>query len=236
MSPLDLYGAALHGDPARLRYDDGRTLPLDVRRWVAERAPGDSTLLARCGSATLDVGCGPGRLTSALLSRGIACTGVDVAPVAVALARARGAAVLHASFCDPVLDGTRWSTVLLADGNIGIGGDPVALLRRAASLLQEDGRVVVELDPPAVPTRRVRVRLETGTTSSTWFPWAHVSATDTDAVALPAGLRVAERWAAAGRHFAALGRTQTATVPAAVPTAVPLTLAAAVPAAERRVA
>ena len=220
MSPLDLYGAALHGDPARLRYADGRTLPLDVRRWTADRAPGDAALLARCGSATLDVGCGPGRLASALLSAGVACTGVDVAPDAVALARARGAEVLHASFCDPVLDGTRWSTVLLADGNIGIGGDPVALLRRAARLLQDDGRVVVELDPPSARTRRVRVRLEAGTTSSSWFPWAHVSAVDADAVALPAGLHVAERWTAASRHFAALGRAvPAAALPPAVPTA-----------------
>ena len=214
MSPLDLYGAALHGHPARLRHEDGRTLALDVPRWTADRAPGDAALLSRCGSATLDVGCGPGRLTGALQSAGVPCTGVDVAPVAVAVARARGADVLHASFGDPRLDGTRWSTVLLADGNIGIGGDPVALLRRAARLLHDDCRVVVELDPPATATRPVRVRLEAGRASSTWFRWAHVGADDADAVALPAGLGVAERWASAGRYFVALARPSPAASPA----------------------
>ena len=131
MSPLELYGAALHGDPARLRYADGAGCRSTSRAGSRPRHPATPPCSARCGSATLDVGCGPGRLARALLAAGIACTGVDVAPAAVALARARGAEVLHASVHDPVLDGTRWSTVLLADGNIGIGGDPVALLRRA---------------------------------------------------------------------------------------------------------
>ena len=206
MSPLDVYGAALHGAPARVRYSDGRCRPLDTPTWTAAAAPGDDALLARCGSATLDVGCGPGRLVHALARAGVDATGVDLAPAAVALARARGAEVLHADVHDPVLDGTRWSTVLLADGNIGIGGDPAALLRRAAALLTADGAVVVELDPPRTPTGRVRVRLESGTHRSPWFPWAHVAADGVDEVALPAGLQVVEAWSDAGRHFAALSR------------------------------
>ncbi len=206
MNPLDVYGAALHAGAARVRYDDGNTLPLDVARYVSAEAPGDAELLARCGSATLDVGCGPGRLVHALLAAGVACTGVDVAPVAVDLARARGAQVLQASVHDAVLDGTRWSTVLLADGNIGIGGDPVALLRRAASLLSPEGRVVVELEPPSTSTRRVQVRLETPGRISTWFPWAHVAAGDAEDIALPAGLHAVETWEASGRHFVALAR------------------------------
>ncbi|MCW2606774.1 MAG: Methyltransferase type 11 [Frankiales bacterium] len=206
MSPLELYGEALRAGAARVRYADGVARPRDVQRYVAADAPGDAELLARCGSATLDVGCGPGRLARALLAAGVVCTGVDVAPVAVDLARARGAQVLHASVHDPVLDGTRWSTVLLADGNIGIGGDPVNLLRRAAALLAPEGHVVVELDPPSSPSRRVQVRLETSGRASSWFPWAHVAADDVDAVALPAGLRALEAWEASGRHFVALGR------------------------------
>ncbi len=205
-APTDVYGQALHGSDVRIRYADGATLPLDAPRWVRAELPGDDELLSRCGSATLDVGCGPGRLARALLAGGIACTGVDVAPAAVELARARGAQVLHASVHDPLLDATRWSTVLLADGNIGIGGDPVGLLRRARDLLSEDGHVVLELDPPTTSTRRVRVRLEAGTSASSWFPWAHVSAADLDAVALGAGLQTVEAWSAVGRHFAVLAR------------------------------
>jgi SAM-dependent methyltransferase len=203
-SPSAVYGAALQGRATGLRYRDGRLRPLDVPRWTSATSPGDAELLARCGSATLDVGCGPGRLVCALLAAGVACTGVDVAPAAVALARSRGAEVLHASVHDPLLDGTRWSTVLLADGNIGIGGDPVALLRRARALLAPGGRVVVELDPPTARTARVQVRLEARDAASRWFAWAHVAADDLPAVAARADLTPDETWSAAGRHFAAL--------------------------------
>ena len=42
-----------------------------------------------------------------------------------------------------------WDTVLLADGNIGIGGDPAALLRRCAQmLLDAAGRIVCDLSDP----------------------------------------------------------------------------------------
>ncbi len=204
MNPLDVYGVALRGSGARLRYTDGHSATLDVAGWVSPQLPGDDALLARCGSATLDVGCGPGRLARALLSSGIACTGVDVAPVAVELARARGAEVLHASVHDPLLDGTRWSTVLLADGNIGIGGDPAALLRRSRDLLSPGGRVVVELEPPTARTRQVRVRLESAGQTSRWFAWAHVAVPDVREVALAAGLAPVETWTGAGRWFAAL--------------------------------
>ena len=50
----------------------------------------------------------------------------------------------------------RWDTVLLADGNIGIGGDPLALLRRAAELLHPGGRVVVDLAEPGTGVRSMR--------------------------------------------------------------------------------
>ncbi|MDP9442781.1 MAG: hypothetical protein M3P34_11540, partial [Actinomycetota bacterium] len=55
----------------------------------------------------------------------------------------------------------RWATALLIDGNIGIGGDPVALLRRVAELLRPAGVVLVELDAPGAPTEVVTVRMST---------------------------------------------------------------------------
>ena len=210
-SPLELYGEDLltvttGPQPSTwLRYDDGRATVLDLPRWSAPAAGADGALLDRCTGPALDLGCGPGRLTRALVERGLECLGVDVAPVAVALARTGGTPVLHASVFDAVLDGTRWSTVLLADGNVGIGGDPAALLRRCRSLLADDGQLLVELDAPGCPTRQVRVRVESrsGRTSS-WFPWAHVGVDDVDRVAAGTGLARAEVWHVAGRWFAAL--------------------------------
>ena len=94
--------------------------------------------------------------------------------------------------------------MLLADGNVGIGGDPAALLARCRDLIGATGRVLVELDPPGTGLRADRVRLEHGAQRGSWFDWAHVGV---DAVAEPAaqaGLRVAETWERAGRSFAAL--------------------------------
>ena len=54
----------------------------------------------------------------------------------------------------------RWRTALLLDGNVGIGGAPVALLRRTRELLAPGGAALVELDPPGAPTVRTRVRIE----------------------------------------------------------------------------
>ncbi len=178
---------------------------MDLPRWTQAPDAADAALLDRCTDPTLDLGCGPGRLTRALVGRGRSCLGVDMAPVAVALARTGGMPVLHASAFDAVLDDTRWATVLLADGNIGIGGDAVALLRRCRGLLLPAGQVLVELDPPGRPTRTVRVRIESsrGRTSS-WFPWAHVGVDDIGAVAAEAGLGTPELWQLAGRWFARL--------------------------------
>src|SRR5204863_7462240 len=86
--------------------------------------------LAAMAAPVLDVGCGPGRLVVGLARRGAVALGVDPAPAAVALARGRGAAVLQRSVFDPLPGHGRWRTIVLADGNIGIGGDPVRLLRR----------------------------------------------------------------------------------------------------------
>jgi len=46
------------------------------------------------------------------------------------------------------IGGGRWAHVLLADGNVGIGGDVVALLRRCAELVRPGGTVVVEVERP----------------------------------------------------------------------------------------
>jgi hypothetical protein len=98
----------------------------------------------------------------------------------------------------------RWGTVLLLDGNVGIGGDPERLLRRVARLLTPGGRALVETEPPATRTRAVRARLETGSGAGAWFGWAVVGADAVGPLGAAAGLRHVETFVAGGRWFAEL--------------------------------
>lgn len=201
----DLYGATLRRrGPLLLRDAAGTARPLPLHVWLGPAGPVDERVLARARGPVLDVGCGPGRHVHALARRGVLAVGVDVSPVAVALARGRGATVLEASIFGRLPGAGSWRTALLLDGNIGIGGRPEALLGRLVALLAPDGVVLVELEPPGSGVVCGRVRLEDGQATSDWFAWARVGV---DAIATPAGaagLRVAARWHDEGRWFAAL--------------------------------
>jgi SAM-dependent methyltransferase len=216
--PTDLYAAALRSmaersmaEPAGLRhwyarYEDGprRSLTEALRRWCGTADATDLDLLARAPGAVLDLGCGPGRLVIELGRQGRQAAGVDTSRVAVRLARKAGATALCRSMFAPLPGEGAWDSVLLADGNIGIGGDPVTLLRRCRDLIGAAGRVLVELDPPGTGMRADRVRLERGGQRGHWFAWAHVGADAIEGPAADAGLRVEETWQRAGRSFAAL--------------------------------
>ncbi|MFC4912330.1 methyltransferase domain-containing protein [Actinomadura gamaensis] len=179
--------------------ESGGRRPLPVRDWLRLR-PGDEGMLARSTGPVLDVGSGPGRLTVALTERGVLALGIDIAPTAVAMTVAAGGPALVGDVFAQVPGSGLWQTILLADGNIGIGGDPSALLRRLAQLLAPEGRILAEVNAPGVPSRREHVRLRHGETVGPWFPWAQVAADD-----LPqCGLTVSERWEEATRCFVAL--------------------------------
>ena len=104
------------------------------------------------------------------------------------------------SIFDPLPAEGRWRSVLVFDGNIGIGGDPAALAARARELLAHGGVAIVEVEPPGAPSRRMEVRIEADGQQSTWFPWARVSADDISGVLLDGGLlaegveQLGDRW------------------------------------------
>ena len=212
-SPVDMYQdglrAAARGRSGgwRVRYGDGSARPLALAAWSGGPRPGDDTLLGRCVGPTIDVGCGPGRLTAALGARGVPTLGIDIAGQAVALCRARGGAALRRDVFGAVPGVGRWAHVLLADGNLGIGGDPAALLRRCAELVGPQGTVLCETDPPGTPLRRVRIRIEPPRgPGSGWFRWAHLGPATLAELAAPAGLEPSGRWWSAGRWFSELRR------------------------------
>lgn len=174
--------------PTRLRGDDGTVIELDVARWSAPADALERRRLDRVTGPVLDLGCGPGRLVVALAERGVPALGIDASPVAVAQALDRRALALVRSVFDPLPGSGRWRTALLFDGNIGIGGDPHRLLRRARELVGRRGRLLVETAEPGRPLRRFPARVERGPVVSDWFPWAVVGAAELARLAPAAGL------------------------------------------------
>lgn len=191
------FDVAMRARSCWLELVTGERIELPVERWRSASDPSDEMMLAHCAGPALDVGCGPGRLAAELMSRGVPVLGVDTSPVAIKLTLKRGAIALRRNVFDHIPGEGRWRSVLLADGNVGIGGDPVRLLARVRELLSGHGNALVEVEPPGCGVQLRPVRLN-GT--GQWFPWAWLGADAVETVADEAGLQV--RWiASAGRRW-----------------------------------
>jgi SAM-dependent methyltransferase len=209
---VDMFGAALiqaasmRGSAGSLRVvdRDGEELPLALGRYLGEVAAEESSVLDRTIAPVLDVGCGAGRHVVALSRRGVAAVGLDISPVAVRLARERGARAIEGSIFDSVPGSGTWGSALLLDGNIGIGGVPERLLARLGELLCPSGVILVEVEPYGVRTGTLSVALETDEARSEYFRWARLSIDGLPALAAAAGFSVREHWQLAGRWFAVL--------------------------------
>lgn len=196
-----VFAQALQGEPCAVVGLDPEPRVLPMHQWSSEADSEDRALLALCEGATIDIGCGPGRLTSALARAGQVALGIDVVHEAVGQTLSRGGSALLRDVYDELPGEGRWHTALLADGNVGIGGDPIALLRRVREVIDPRGRIVVEVHGPGTISRTVWARLESATVRSRPFRWSVLSMDDVDDVAAQTGLRVTtvqslgERWA-----------------------------------------
>lgn len=207
LCPRAAFDAALNGHVCDVVRFGGSTVRLPAERWLGPPDPVDhELLLSRCLGPTLDVGCGPGRLTAALLARGTVALGIDMSDVAVRRTIARGATALQRDVFGAIPGAGRWHHVLLADGNVGIDGDPVRLLRRALELVCSGGTVVAELARPGVGLRRERLRLRVQGRTSGGFDWAHVGADVADSLAAVTGSELIELDRMDGRWVAVLRR------------------------------
>jgi SAM-dependent methyltransferase len=207
MSVAALFDAAFRNVTAgraatfTVRHPAGGMHRFEPEQWCRDAIPGDRTLLEPCTGPTLDVGCGPGRLAAALAAGGTPALGIDASPAAVRLARARGATALCRNVFGSLPGAGRWRHVLLADGNVGIGGDPRRLLARCRGLLGPGGRIHAELAPPGTPSWSGHTAVAG---SGVRLPWAVLSLDDLAAPAAAAGLRVLDTRTEAGRWFATL--------------------------------
>ena len=196
-----VFARALRGQQCQVvevdGYAEARLLP--VGDWVRPADGADQLLLDRCVGPTLDIGCGPGRLSERLADLGHVVLGIDVVPEAVRQTVGRGAVALRRNVFETLPGEGRWHAALLADGNIGIGGDPVSLLRRVRQLLDPRGRVVAEVAPPGSGLRTAWAVLTCGEERSRPFRWSVVGVDAIGGLAAEAGLTATTTYRSAGR-------------------------------------
>ncbi|HEY8308069.1 MAG TPA: DUF2064 domain-containing protein [Lapillicoccus sp.] len=211
-SPATLFDAALSGVPVEIRVADGKEHAagflgagmLDATPW-GRLTEADEVVVSRCEGPVLDIGCGPGRFVEALACAGIPALGVDLSREAVRQTRGRGGFALLRDVHDRVPGEGRWGTVLLADGNIGIGGDPLTLLRRCRAVLRPGAVALVETSPDRGHDIRTTVTLH-----GPWgrrshpVPWAVLGSAAVVDLAASAGFVAVEEWNVSGRAFVML--------------------------------
>jgi SAM-dependent methyltransferase len=167
-----IYQALLEGREAQeiMERDDGLIYcgdPADYfapyRRWPAVEKRAMRAVRGR----VLDAGCGAGRVSLYLQSRGHAVVAIDESPLAVEVAQRRGGA--HAAVQSlATLDGSQgmFDTILVLRNNFGLvgrEGSAAQFLRRLASITTERGRIITDsVDPQRIGDPAFRMYRTTG--------------------------------------------------------------------------
>ena len=174
---------------------------LDLREWARPADHVERAVLGNIVGPVLEIGCGPGRLVAALAEAGTPALGIDVTPLALELAAQHGAPIMARSIFERVPGEGRWPSVLLVDGSIGIGGDPVVLLRRVRQVLAPRGVALVEVLGPGFAASLGHARIERDAGCFSSIPWATLGIDHVDEVAVCAGFALERVHCIGGRWF-----------------------------------
>lgn len=178
------------GDPADYfaPYSSWPTHEKRAMRWVRGRV--------------LDVGCGAGRAALALQDKSHEVVAIDESPLAVEVARKRGARDVRALALADVDESLgRFDTVLILRNNFGLAGkdeEARRLLRRLLALTSDRGRIVTDSVDPARLDRAQRdaagqqFRLRFESYSSPWFRYAMLAPDAVEPLVEGTGWRVAK--------------------------------------------
>lgn len=206
--PSAPYDEALRaGTDLILHRDDDTKSVLPVIRWLQGPDAVDDAVLRDAVGPVLDVGCGPGRMLRSAAHAGLTAIGIDTEKAATDIARREGHDVITGSVFDALPEDRLFGTVLLLDGNIGIGGDPRALMARCRDLLAPDGSLTIETHPDRFRSKSFLAYL-TGVNGnrSDFFFWAEVGTIPLLRLAESVGLRPVRGWTNQGRTFQHLQR------------------------------
>jgi SAM-dependent methyltransferase len=135
--------------------DDGCVFTGDARYYLAPFRkwwPQERRAMRFVRGRVLDLGCGAGRVSLHLQNRGLDVVGLDVSPLAVEVARGRGAVDARVgTVATAVKDGELFDTILLLGNNVGLLAGEVkgrSLLRRLAQLTTHEGRILAGSHDP----------------------------------------------------------------------------------------
>ncbi len=185
-----------------LRSPLGDEVRLPVGRFFNAADASDRALLATVTGPVLDVGCGPGRIPAALSADGVDALGIDISARVIDQARRNGAqATLCCALSGALPRVGEWETILLLDGNIGIGGNPVALISRFVQALSPTGFLLVELDPHHSGWESFMARFDFPSGLGPPFEWAIVGADGLGELCALAGCSFSEPFEISGRLF-----------------------------------
>lgn len=174
----------------------------DVSNWCSDANLLERSLVCSLQGPLLDVGCGPGRMLAAARSVGMPALGIDTSFEAVNRARGHGDRAIQQSVFAAVPHTGQWQSVLLLDGNIGIGGSISTLLRRCRQLVAPTGVLLVEVEADKdLDTSYTAVLEDEEGNRSEAFGWARTGSAGLESRTKSSGWTVSAIQHAQGRVF-----------------------------------